>query len=140
MSIFDRLDKMTSRAVDRTNSIRFIMTPMKRPPNGRPVQDMDRSVIDKTGIFDYVAVENGIELGVRRTYREGNDLRALQVGREPLLSIDRTAFPELKDEPRQGDVISFPDKVELPNFSVVSSQRDGLSRLSVLLVHEGSQA
>lgn len=141
MGIFDRLDNMISRTVDHVNKIMFIYTPMVTPPNGRPKADPDRGVIeDGFGVFDYVDAEYGIELGVRKSYREANDLRALQTGREPLLSVDRRYFPTLESEPKQGDIIEFPSRPDLPRFEVVSVKRDGLSRVLLRLVHIGSQA
>lgn len=140
MAIFDRLDGLTSRAVDHINAIAFAMTPMMKTPNGRPRPDKDRPGISGVGVFDYLPVEYGIELGVRKSYREANDLRTVQDGREPLFSIDRKYFPTVQSEPRQGDVIEFPKRADLPRFEVVSCKRDGLSRLEVQLVHLGSQA
>jgi hypothetical protein len=140
VGIFDLLDEVVSETVDAVNEIAFIFTPMKATPNGRPGADPDRDVIEGAGIFDYVETQLGIELGVRKSYREANDLRALQSGREPLLSVDRKWFPTLSDEPRQGDIIEFPDRPNLPRFQVVSAQRDGLSRMLLHLVHLGRQA
>lgn len=140
MGVFDRLDAMVSRTVDTINEIAFIFTPLKGTPNGRPSPDPDRAVVEGKGVFDYVDATYGIELGVRKSYREANDLRALQTGREPLLSIDRKYWPALAGEPQQGDIIEFPSKPDLPRFEVVSVMRDGMSRLVVRLVHFGSQA
>jgi hypothetical protein len=138
--LFDRLDRQVSRTIDAVNAIPFCLTPMIGTPNGRPVKNSGRRPIEARGVFDYVSIEHGIELGVRKSYRESNDLRALQVGREPLLSVDRSYFPTLADEPRQGDLIDFPDRSEYPGFQVVSCQRDGLSRLTLSLVARGVQA
>lgn len=140
MSVFDRLDAIVSRTVDSINAIPFIFTPMKGTPNGRPVLDTDRPIIEARGVFDYVDTEYGVELGVRKSYREANDLRALQTGREPHLSLDRRHFPTIGLEPRQGDFFEFPSRPDLPRFEVVSVLRDGMSRLVVRLVHLGSQA
>lgn len=139
MSIFDRLDRVTSRAVDRINSIAFVLTPMRSTPNGRGGPDTSRTVIEGKGIFDYLSVEYGVQLGVRKSYREANDLRALQAGRDPQLSINRVYFPIGLEEPKQGDLVEFPNNPELPKFDVISSQRDGLSRLVLMLLHRGAQ-
>ena len=128
MGVFDRLDQMASRTVDAINQIPFVFTPMKSSPNGRPKPDEDREVIDGFGVFDYVDAEHGIELGVRKSYPGANDLRALQTGREPLLSVDRKYFPLLTDEPKQGDIVEFPSRTDLPRFEAVSVKRDGMSR------------
>ena len=137
--MFDRMDRAISRTVDRVNAIDFTFTPMKSTPNGRSKPDGARLVIDGKGIFDYVPAEYGIQLGVRRSYREANDLRSLQSGRDPQLSIDRVYFPLHADEPKQGDIIAFPKRPELPDFQVVSAQRDGLSRMVLLLVQREGQ-
>lgn len=139
MALFDRLDRITSRAVDRVNAIPFRFTPRKSTPNGRPSFDTDRVIIEASGIFSYLSVEHGIQLGVRKSYREANDLRALQTGREPELSVDRVYFPVGEQEPKQGDLIEFPENPELPSFDVISAQRDGLSRVVLKLVHRGAQ-
>lgn len=139
MAIFDRLDRMVSRAVDRTNAIPFILTPMASTPNGRPGPDATRSIVNGKGIFDYISTEFGIQLGVRKSYREANDLRSLQTGRDPQLSVDRLYFPIGVQEPKQGDIVSFPTHPELPDFDVVSAQRDGQSRLVLMLTHRGAQ-
>lgn len=139
MSIFDRLDRTVSRTVDRINSIRFIFTPMRSTPNGRAQIDPTREAVEGRGIFDYLSNEYGVQLGVRKSYREANDLRALQTGRDPQLSVDRKYFPIGTQEPKQGDLIEFPDNPELPKFDAISVQRDGLSRLVFMLVHRGAQ-
>ena len=138
MSVFDRLDRLASRTVDRVNKIRFILTPMVRSPNGRPSADPGREAVDGYGIFDSLSVEFGLQLGVRKSYREGNDLRTNQVGRDPQISIDRRYFPS-GWIPKQGDVVSFPDNDDLPDFDVVSSEPDGLSRVVLKLLQQGAQ-
>ena len=139
MSIFDRLDRVVSRTVDRINMMEIRVIPWATTPNGRGGPDENRSVVDCKGIFDYVSIEHGIELGVRKSYREANDFRALQLGRDPQISIDRKYFTGVDDEVRQGDRIEFPSNPELPAFDVISTQRDGLSRLVVRLSHRGAQ-
>ncbi|WP_421983350.1 hypothetical protein [Roseibium sp.] len=139
MAIFDRLDRMVSRSVDRVNAIPFTLVPMVSSPNGRPTVDTSRTTITGKGILDYISVESGVQLGVRRSYREANDLRALQTGRDPQLSVDRVYFPIGVEEPKQGDIVKFPERPELPEFDVMSSQRDGMSRVVLELVHRGPQ-
>lgn len=91
-------------------------------------------------IFEYLGKDYGIELGVRKTYREANDLRALSSGRDAIASIDRKHFASLDDEPRAGDKIEFLDMPALPAFQVVDVRRDGQSRMQLHLVHIGAQA
>lgn len=139
MAIFDRLDRMVSRAIDRTNAIPFVLIPQKSTANGRPGPDATRTVVNGKGILDYISTEFGIQLGVRKSYREANDLRSLQTGRDPQLSVDRIYFPVGLQEPKQGDLIQFPSRPELPEFDVASVQRDGQSRLVFMLVQRGAQ-
>lgn len=146
MAIFDRLDRLASRAVDRVNAIPFEFIPMRSTPNGRPGADPSRVALPSLeipvakGIFDYYSTEYGIQLGVRKSYREANDLRSLQVGRDPQLSVDRRYWPSADWEPKQGDIIRFPLNPELPDYQVISSQRDGMSRLVLMLTQIGAQA
>ncbi len=42
MAMFDRMDKVISKAVDRVNAISFVFTPMESTPNGRYSQDTTR--------------------------------------------------------------------------------------------------
>ncbi|MCM0751517.1 hypothetical protein DEA98_09930 [Brucella pseudogrignonensis] len=140
MAAFDRMDRVISKTVDRVNAIPFVFTPQASTPNGRSGPDTARKIVNGKGIFDYISVEYGVQLGVRRSYREANDLRSLQSGRDPQLSIDRRYFPAGAEEPKQGDLVSFPTRPELPDFQVISSQRDGLSRVVLMLVQLGGQA
>ncbi|MCO5730085.1 hypothetical protein [Rhizobium sp. SSA_523] len=140
MSVFNRLDRMTSRAVDAVNSTRFVLTPMKSTPNGRGAVDPNRKVVRGKGIFDYVEMEYGVQLGVRKSYREGNDLRSVQSGRDPQLSVDMIYFPGVDETALQGDVIAFPDEPNLPDFQVSKAQRDGMNRIRLDLVQIGGQA
>lgn len=133
MSVFDRLDRLASRAVDRVNATRFVLTPMRSTPNGRPAPDPGRTAVNGYGVFDDVAAEYGVQLGVRRSYREANDLRALQVGSDPQLSIDVRLFADT-GMPRQGDIVIFPDKPMLPDHQVISAQPDSQSRVVLMLV------
>ena len=145
MAFFDRLDRLTSRAVDRVNAIPFEFEPQSSTPNGRPGPDGTRialpsvAIPNPRGIFDYYSAEYGIQLGVRKSYREANDLRALQVGRDPQLSVDRKYWPSAQWEPKQGDMIRFPLNAELPDYQVISSQRDGMSRMVLMLAQVGAQ-
>lgn len=140
MALFNRLDKLTSRAVDSVNATRFVLTPMKSTPNGRPSADPNRKVIRGRGIFDYVEMEYGVQLGVRKSYREGNDLRSVQSGRDPQLSVDMIYFPGVDEAALQGDLVSFPDEPHLPDFQVTKAQRDGMSRIRLDLVQIGGQS
>lgn len=132
MSVFDRLDRMTSRAVDRVNATRFELRPMISTPNGRPSPDPSRPIVTGRGIFDDVAAEYGVQLGVRRSYREANDLRALQVGSDPQLSIDVSHFAG--NMPRQSDLVTLLDWPERPEYQVISAQPDSQARVVLMLV------
>ena len=135
MSIFDRLDQMTSRTVDSVNAIAFTFTPMTSTPNGRQSVDTDRPVVSGTGIFDLIVDDAPLELGNRD--RRGNDLRSLLATSRPVLSVDRRYFPVADQEPRQGDQVEFPGRPDLGRHEVVSLQRDGQSRVELRLVRVG---
>ena len=139
MSIFNRLDRLTSRAVDAVNAERFRLTPMKGTANGRGGPDPNRKVVIGRGVFDYVEMEYGVQLGVRKSYREGNDLRSVQSGRDPQLSVDIKHFPGLDEAVFQGDLVQFPDNPNLPDFQVTKAQRDGMNRIRLDLVQIGGQ-
>lgn len=131
---------MVSREVDRINADAFKITPMIVAPNARPKRDPERPILQGKGIFDFEHVDFGIELGVRKSYREANDLRALQGGRNPELSIDRKYFPiREQDEPRQGDIVEFPDFPEIHRMEVSSVARDGHARMVISLVQKAPQ-
>lgn len=67
-------------------------------------------------------------------------MRALVGGTEPIRSADRQVFPTAASEPKEGDLIDFPERGDLPRFEIVSVRRDGLSRLVGRLVHLGRQS
>jgi hypothetical protein len=134
MSIFDRLDRVASRAIYRTNAIPFRLTPMRAGTNGRPRPDEARPVIEGRGVLDMAPGPVPIEHGRRSTSGGSNALRSLIAGEEPSLSIDRRHFGDVSREPRQSDMIEFPTRPDLPRFEVVAAERDGLSRMIVRLV------
>lgn len=139
---FDIVEDVASMTLDIINAERFTLIPVDEPagPNGRRVISQTRVQIEGEGVFEYTSSEYGIELGVRKSYREANDFRAVSVGRKPVLSIDRSFFPTEDSEPRQGDKIVLPDRPDgFPTFEVMDCQRDGHSRLVVRLAHHGSQ-
>lgn len=127
MSIFDRLDRMTSRQVDRTFSVRFQCNPTKATPNGRPVLDPSREGWIGKGVLEEQPRYHSIETGNRD--REGNDLRALATGNSFELSVDRVRYPQA-NAAKQMDRIVLDDARK---FNVVSVRRDGLSRLIFVL-------
>ncbi|WP_411905977.1 hypothetical protein [Rhizobium mayense] len=133
MSIFDRLDRLTSRQIDRTFSIRFEVQPSKRPPNGRPVPDPDRELWEGKGVLEEMPNFPPVEMG--RRDRAGNDLQSVIASSAIELSVDRARYP-LADKTKQGDRIKTDD---LRRFEVVSIKRDGLSRVIFLLTLLGNQ-
>lgn len=78
MAIFDRLDRITSRQVDRMFSVAATIDCMKATPNGRPQPDTARGEIFCRGILDcaeeYAAVE------MKNRDRSGNDLNTIVTG------------------------------------------------------------
>lgn len=153
MSLFHRLDEVASRANDKINSqwVRIVPKSDSVNPNAKRTADPKRQVQDVEGIFEYNSIEFGMELGVRKSYREANDLRNVSVGRTPDLSIDRRWFADKDSEPRQGDQIYMLKEtyvlgelvLELdtsyPPYEVMDNQRDGLARSLLRLTQLGSQ-
>ncbi|MBC6714788.1 hypothetical protein H9Q09_01130 [Aurantimonas sp. DM33-3] len=143
MNHFDRLERMASQTIDWLNGESFTLIPIQQAINGRAGRDQDRPIIEGKGVFEYTSIESGLQLGVRKSYREANDLRALQVGRQPILSVDRRVFDDVNGDPiedalvRQGDFVRFPEDQNLPDFDVVSAQPDGHSRIVIKLVSRG---
>jgi len=146
MSIFKKLDAMSSRIIDVVNATRIRFIPMadSTNPNARRAQDPAREVVEVEGVFEYNSIEFGMELGVRKSYREANDLRNVSVGRTPHISVDRRWFPDHLKEPRQGDkmIILLDDgsiDPSYPVFELMDNQRDGLARFESRLVQLDSQ-
>jgi len=144
MTVFDQLEAMANGTLDTINAERFEIVPMaakSETPNGRSGRDEDREITRGKGVFEYISAEAGLQLGVRKSYRESNDLRALQVGRVPSISIDRRVyFPEIEMVPRQGDVIQLVERQYAPTFEITSAQPDGHGRIVLKLVARGPQA
>lgn len=142
LKLFRKLEAMASKAITRIhNDGRFRLYPMTEPYAGaRRIPDPDRSEIVDLCSYDYQSIEFGMELGVRKSYKEANDLRSVSVGREPYVSIERRVFPSLDAEPQKYDLIELLDFPSLPRFEVLDVQRDGMSRLVLRLVHKGTQA
>lgn len=127
MALFDRLDRITSRAVDHAFAAEFWILPQSTRPNGRAIPDPDRETIVGKGVLDEEPVHSPIETGNRD--RAGNDFRSLVNGYDFQLSVDRTRYPAI-DKARQGDRVTLDDTRK---FRVVSVQRDGLSRVVLVL-------
>lgn len=141
MTVFDELLRdLVEPNVDRLYSEDFVLTPQVSTPNGKPRPDPARSPITGKGVFSNPTKAIGIQMGVRKTYREANDMRALAVGEEPYLSVDLRVFGGLVNEPRQGDLISLPERVEVSEYQVVAVERDGLTRLKMKLIQQGRRA
>ncbi len=128
MAIFDRLDRMMSKTVDRTYSVRAVVYPMARTPNGRSMPDPSRSTIDLKGIFDTTPAYDGIEIGARE--RSGNDMRTLATSASFDFSFDVVRYPHA-DLIKQGDRLTLDDA---RRFDVILVERDGLSRAVLKLV------
>lgn len=128
MALFDRLERSLSRAVDRQFSVRAIIDGMTRTPNGRPQPDPARAEIHVRGILDMEDTYAAIEAGAREG--KGNDFRTLATGTNYLFSVDRTRWPQA-DNVKQGDRLTMDDGRK---FEVVSTRRDGMSRVVFQLV------
>lgn len=127
MAVFDRLDRLTSRQVDRINAVAFSVQPQLSTPNGRSSVDPDRGEIIGKGIFSQVSVPSDIELGKRN--RTGNDLATLVNGTKFVFSVDIFRYPDAKNV-RQGDRLALDDARV---FTISSVKPDGLSRVDWVL-------
>lgn len=134
------LSELSDPVVDEHYGEGMTFIPRLSTENGREGIDPDRENIEAVGVFFYPPTEFGIELGVRRSYREANDLRAMSIGRDPQIYVDRRYFPTTAVEPRQGDHVRLNSRPELPTMRITSVQRNGLTRIVLKLVHLGSQA
>lgn len=128
-SIFDRMDRMTSRTVDSINAAAFSVVPVTANPNGRPAPDPDRGEIIGKGIFSQVPSRSDVEIGERD--RTGNDLRALVNGFRYVFSVDVARYPDARNV-RQGDRLAI-DHARV--FTITSVKPDGLSRVDWVLSH-----
>lgn len=136
---WEALDATASAAIDRVMAERVLFTPMVSSANGRPQPDTARSEREVEGVFEWEGADIGIRLGVRKTWREANDLRSLVSGRKPVISVDRRWFGDFEAEPRQGDRVQLLDRPHLPVFQVSTTKRDGQSRIFLTLDQLGGQ-
>lgn len=128
MSIFDRMDRLTSRACDSTFSARFHCDPMTSSPNGRPARDARREPWEAKGIVDENPQDAGVEIGKRD--RRGNDLHSLVNGQTVELSVDRYRFPAAATT-KQGDQIVLDD---MRRFRIAETRPDGMARIVFQMV------
>ncbi|MGV0909581.1 hypothetical protein [Martelella sp. FOR1707] len=128
MSIFDRLDRVASRTVDRTFAVGATVDPMTHPPNGRPMSDSQREEILLKGVFSEASEYAQIEEGARD--RNGNDFRTLVHGQRFEFSVDVVRYPAAKDI-RQGDRLTLDDA---RRFEISTVEPDGMSRVVLKLV------
>ncbi|MFC3076364.1 hypothetical protein [Shinella pollutisoli] len=128
MAIFNRLDRMVSRACDRQFAVGAIVGCMTASPNGRPQPDISRGEIHLKGIFDQASEYAQIERGPRDG--KGNELQTLVTGQQFQFSVDTNRYPAVKGV-RQGDMLTLDDA---RRFEVVSNQPDGMARTVLILV------
>lgn len=128
MSVFSRLDRLTSRAVDGTFAMTFEVHPCKITPNGRPGPDPDREAWDGRGVLEESPAYPPVEIGKRD--RTGNDLRSIVASNMIELSVDRVRYPQAS-KARQGDRILADD---MRCFEIARLESDGQSRIVFNLV------
>lgn len=128
MGIFNRLDRMVSRTVDRMHSVQAVVDGMIQSPNGRPQPDPERSEIIIRGVFDQADEYQQIES--RNRDRKGNDFRTLMSGMDYQFSVDAVRYPAAR-EIKQGDRLTLDDT---RRFDILSVQPDGLSRINFRLL------
>lgn len=128
MSLFSRLDRIASRAVDRTHSVKFWLMPMTGGPNSRKSPDAQRDQVEGRGVLDEERADAPIETENRD--RAGNDFRTIAGGGlRTVLSVDVHRCPEIT-KAKQGDRVSLDDARV---FEVVSVQPNGLARVELVL-------
>ncbi|WP_430250427.1 hypothetical protein [Neorhizobium sp. DAR64860/K0K1] len=123
MSLFDRLDRMTSRQADRIYSVSAVIDAITRSPNGRPAADAARGKIRIRGILDSADEFAAIEAGARD--RTGSDFRTMVAGQRFQFSVDTARYPAAKNA-RQGDRLTLDDA---RRFDIASASPDGQSRI-----------
>jgi len=128
VTIFGRLDRMTSATVDRLHSVAATSEPMLRTPNGRAVADLDRGEILLKGIFDQEPVMTPVEAGNRD--RQGNSLQSLVSGTTYQFSVDARRYPDAGNV-KQGDRLTLDDT---RRFDSVAGEPDGMGRSVLRLV------
>ena len=127
-SPFDRLERIASRAIDRTNAVQARWTPMDRPPNGRARPDPVRPPASIRGVFDLRQRHAGIQLGNRDT-KGGNDFRFQRESPSIEFSMDVRQLGA-RTAPRQGDRL----EIAGTRYEITSAQPGGHSRLVCALV------
>ncbi|MGH0004861.1 hypothetical protein ACQU0X_32770 [Pseudovibrio ascidiaceicola] len=135
MSIFDRAERIGSRAVDAVmHDGSFTVYPQtKATTNSRASSDPDRGEFSgRRCILSLLSIESGIELGVRKTYRESNDFRTVSIGRDFYVSIDKANLGG--NEMKQGDFIHFASYPKWGRFKLFSVKPDGKSRIKCDLI------
>lgn len=135
MSIFDRAERIGSRAVDAVmHDGAFTVYPQKKATtNSRPSYDPDRPEFSGSRcILSLLSIEHGLELGVRKTYRESNDFRTISVGRDFYVSIDIRYIQE--HQLNAGDQIGFSDYPKWGTFTIIAPKPDGKSRIRCGLI------
>ncbi|QYM72454.1 hypothetical protein K1X45_13385 [Pseudochrobactrum sp. Wa41.01b-1] len=128
MSIFDRMDRATSRVIDRLHGMRFVLYPQTSTPNGRSEGDAYRNSWIGKGVLKRLPAYDVIEIGKRN--RTGHDFQTPVVGEKIELSVDCHRYPEAA-KARQRDRIETDD---LRKFEIISIQPDGLSRTVFQLI------
>lgn len=111
----------------------FRMTPMIAEPNSRAKPDPSRPIVEGRCPFIYASKEFGIQLGVRKTYREANDFRSITIGYEPFASIAKGYFETKASWPSQDDIFEIVSEPDFPRFKVLDVQPDGMERLELRL-------
>ncbi|GHB34056.1 hypothetical protein GCM10007094_23860 [Pseudovibrio japonicus] len=127
--MFEDLVQMASDTIDDIMSDGAFMIYPRSKANVNAQLRADQSRQEHRGeqcILCFQSQEFGIELGVRKTYRESNDFRTVSVGRELYLSVDATHLPDY--EVKQGDLVELLDKPGLGRMEILDQQPDGKSR------------
>jgi hypothetical protein len=128
MSMFSRMDRLTSRVCDRSFAVSFDFEPGTSTPNGPRKPDPERPMWRGKGILDETPEDAPVRIG--RQDSGGNDLRSQPRGVGVELSVDRHRFPKAA-QARQGDRLQTDD---LRRFEILSVKPDGMARVVFQLV------
>lgn len=127
-SPFDRLERIASRSVDRTNAVSALWVPMDRPPNGRARPDPVRPPASIRGVLDLRQRHAGIQLG-NRDAKGGNDFQMQREAPSIEFSMDVRQLG-VRSAPRQGDRL----EIDGQRYEITSAQPDGHYRVVLKLV------
>ncbi len=126
----DLLTEYLDPFVDQLYAEPIRILPMKRSPNGRPVVDPDREIVEAVGVLDEVPELTGIAHGNRSVSHRVNDLRSQIAGAKFQLTVQSHYVAAPGKSVRQGDHVEVGPR----RFDIVSVQASDVTRVNLALV------